>query len=49
MADKFRRSRCPECQQPLLWHDGPENERAKGIDCELKQEEIMSRLEAESV
>lgn len=44
MAEKFRRARCPECKQPLLWHDGPDNERAKGLDCELKQEEIMTRL-----
>ena len=49
MADKFRRARCPECQQPMLWHDGPDNERAKGVNCELKQEEIMGRLSAKAL
>ncbi len=49
MADKLRRSRCPECSQPLLWHDGPENDRAKGVSCKLTQEEIGKRLGAKAV
>jgi len=49
MAEQLRRARCPECQNPLLWHDGPQNETARGIKCELTQEEITERLQTKQV
>jgi len=49
LSDQLRRARCPECNQPLLWHDGPENDAAPGMDCDLTQEQVLERINTKHV